>query len=633
MKKRFKRFLAMGIGMLMLFSISAATSARAETTEKPGTPVIQHDNWTGAASYNIEMNMWWGNNGTEATLYENDIKVETKTLTDNSPQAQNVKFEIKNKAKGTYDYKVELANKYGKSTSATISVKVTEDIVESVPVPEGLTAKAASDKEITVEWKAVTGATAYNLKVDGKVVENVTSPYSHKDLLGNSSHTYSVQAVTAKGVSAWSDEVKATTNETVATEKPAVPANVKATGISASIVKLDWDKVDNATSYEVEADGKVVEVTETTYSDGGLQANTEHSYRVRAKNNIGTSDWTSLVTAKTLDGTATPEVTKKSLIGYWHNFDNGSTNIRLKDVASEWDIVDVAFPISKDRATMEFTPYNCTEEEFKADVKALQAQGKKVLISVGGADGAIDLENKEAEDKFVNSMTEIISKYGFDGLDIDFEGASVCLEAGDTDFKNPKSPKVVHLISATRTLLDKFGADFMLTMAPETAYVQGGVYAYNNTWGAYLPVIHALRDRLNIIHVQHYNGSDIMGLDGVTYKQGTADFHVAITEMLIQGFPIAGNPNNMFPGLRADQVGIGIPACPKAATSGYTPVAEMQKALDYLINGKSYGGKYQLVNKDGYKDFRGLMTWSINWDLASNSEFSKSYRPFFDAMK
>lgn len=632
MKKRFKRFLSIGIGMLMLFSVSLDTNVNAKTMNKPTTPVIQHDNWTGAASFNIEMNMWWGNNGTEATLYENDIKIETKTLVDNTPQAQNVKFEIKNRAKGTYEYKLELSNKYGKSTSTTISVNVTEDIVESVPVPKGLTAKAKSDKEITVEWNNVTDAKGYNLKVDGKVIENVTNPYAHKDLLGNSSHTYSVQAVTSKGVSPWSDEVKATTNKTIATEKPTTPMNLKAEGISTSIIKLDWNKVDNAISYEVEVDGKIVEIKETTYSDGGLQPNTEHSYRVRAKNNVGTSDWTSLVKAKTLDKTVPSKVTKKSLIGYWHNFDNGSTNIRLKDVSSEWDIVDVAFPISKDRATMEFKPYNCTEEEFKSDIKSLQAQGKKVLISVGGADGAIDLVNKEAEDKFVNSMTEIIAKYGFDGLDIDFEGASVCLEAGDTDFKNPKSPKVVHLISATRRILDKFGADFMLTMAPETAYVQGGIYAYNNTWGAYLPVIHALRDRLNMIHVQHYNGSDIMGLDGVTYKQGTADFHVAITEMLIQGFKIAGNPNNVFPGLRADQVGIGIPACPKASSTGYTPVPEMKKALDYLINGKSYGGKYQLVNKSGYKDLGGLMTWSINWDLASNNEFSKNYRPFFDAM-
>jgi hypothetical protein len=37
--------------------------------------------------------------------------------------------------------------------------------------------------------------------------------------------------------------------------------------------------------------------------------------------------------------------------------------------------------------------------------------------------------------------------------------------------------------------------------------------------------------------------------------------------------------------------------------------------LDYLCAGKSFGGKYQLADPRGYPKFRGLMTWSINWDL------------------
>lgn len=634
MKGKFKKIFAIGISALMLLSTSGAMSTIAATGDKPATPAIQHNNWSGANDYTIEMNMWWGTNGTEATLYENGAKLETVQLQDNTPNAQQVKFDIKNKAKGSYEYKVELSNQYGKSTSQTITVNVTQELKEVISVPTDLKATALSEKEIKVEWSDVKDATSYNLKVDGKVIENVKSPYNHSDLTGNTTHTYSVQAVTPKGTSEWSTEVKATTNAPEVTEKPATPANVKAVAISSSIIKLDWSSVDNATSYEVEVDGKIVEVIENTYSHGALEPKSEHSYKVRAKNKIGESAWSEVVKATTLEEINNPGVGSKALIGYWHNFDNGSTNIRLKDVSSAWDIIDVAFPESaSDRATMEFSPYNCTEEEFKADIKELQAKGKKVIISIGGQNGTLELTSKEAEDKFVNSMIDIISTYGFDGIDIDLEGSTVCLEAGDTDFKNPKSPKIVHLISAIRTICDKFGPDFMLTMAPETAYVQGGIYSYNNTWGAYLPVIHALRDKLDILHVQHYNGSDIEGLDGVTYRQGTADFHVAITEMLIQGFPIARDTNNMFPGLRPDQVAIGVPACTKAANSGYTETAEMQKALDYLINGKSFGGKYKLVNEQGYKDFRGLMTWSINWDAASNYEFSTAYRSYFDSLK
>jgi len=59
----------------------------------------------------------------------------------------------------------------------------------------------------------------------------------------------------------------------------------------------------------------------------------------------------------------------------------------------------------------------------------------------------------------------------------------------------------------------------------------------------------------------------MLGLDGVCYSQGTAGFHVAMTEMLLQGFSVAGHSVN-FPALRQDQVAFGIPASPQAAGGG-----------------------------------------------------------------
>ena len=191
-----------------------------------------------------------------------------------------------------------------------------------------------------------------------------------------------------------------------------------------------------------------------------------------------------------------------------------------------------------------------------------------------------------------------------------------------------------HLISATRTICDHYGPGFILSMAPEVAYVQGGITAYATNWGAYLPIIHALRDKLTYIHVQHYNCGGNAALDGKNYNQGTADFEVAMAEMLLNGFPIAGNANNIFPPLRQDQVVIGLPACAAAAPSGgYINPSEMKRALDYLIKGKGFGGAYKLANTAGYAGFRGLMTWSVNWDAKSNYEFSNNYRAYFGAVQ
>lgn len=246
---------------------------------------------------------------------------------------------------------------------------------------------------------------------------------------------------------------------------------------------------------------------------------------------------------------------ERILVGYWHNFDNGSVNIRLRDVSPDFDVIQVAFaePVGGPASgNMAFTPYNASINDFKADIRELQGKGKKVLISVGGANGTVDLSSEQARQTFVQTMKSIIDTYGFDGLDIDLEGSSLSLNGGDTDFRNPTTPRIVNLISGVREILNSYGSDFMLTMAPETAYVQGGYVAYGGPWGAYLPVIYAFRDQLDYLHVQHYNSGPMTALDGRSYVQGTADFQVAMAEMLLQGFNVGGNANYKFPALRPE---------------------------------------------------------------------------------
>ncbi|GIO31256.1 MULTISPECIES: carbohydrate-binding protein [Paenibacillus] len=335
-------------------------------------------------------------------------------------------------------------------------------------------------------------------------------------------------------------------------------------------------------------------------------------------------------------------VTGKTMVGYWHNFDNGSGFIRLRDVSPKFDVINVSFaePASgATNGTIAFMPYNYTDADFKADIAYLQSQGKKVIISIGGANGQVQLASTAARDNFVNSVTAIIEKYGFDGLDVDFEGHSLYLNAGDNDFKHPTTPVIVNLISALRTINDHFGTDrFYLTMAPETFFVQLGYSFYggsciscDNRAGAYLPVIYATRDILDWLQVQNYNSGPITGLDDQYHNMGTADFHVAMADMLLTGFPVAKNQNSFFPALRPDQVVLGLPANANAG-GGFTSVSEVQKALDALIKGIQLPGYKMRGNTGGYPDFRGLMTWSINWDRYNNFEFSNSHRAYLDAL-
>ena len=323
----------------------------------------------------------------------------------------------------------------------------------------------------------------------------------------------------------------------------------------------------------------------------------------------------------------------KLLVGYWHNFDNGTGIINLRDVSSKWDVINVSFgETGADRSTIVFSPCYGTEASFKSDIDYLHSLGKKVVLSIGGQNGVLLLPDATAKQNFISSVEALIDKYGFDGIDIDLE-SGMNLNGGDTDFKNPTTPQITNLISSLHTLAAHYGSNFILSMAPETAYVQGGFTAYGGIWGAYRPLIYGTRDILTYIHVQHYNAGSGMGMDGISYAQGTADFEVAMADMLLHGFPIAGNSNNLFPALREDQVMIGLPACPSAAPSGgYITPTEMKKALDYIIKGISFGGKYKLANQNGYPGFKGLMSWSVNWDAKSNYEFTTNYRAYFDGL-
>ncbi|MEV6494977.1 glycosyl hydrolase family 18 protein [Actinoplanes sp. NPDC051633] len=336
---------------------------------------------------------------------------------------------------------------------------------------------------------------------------------------------------------------------------------------------------------------------------------------------------------------------KHALIGYLHaSFANGSGYVRMADVPADWDIINLAFgePTSPTSGDIRFTlcpaaecPGVETEASFIAAIRAKRQAGKKVLLSIGGANGQVQLTTTAARDAFVRSVSAIIDRYGLDGVDVDFEGHSLSLNPNDTDFRNPTTPVVVNLIAALRSLKARYGSGFVLTMAPETFFVQLGYQFYgpgpsnsrDARAGSYLPVIYALRNDLTVLHVQDYNSGPIVGLDGQYHTMGGADFHIAMTDMLLAGFPVMGGAT--FPALREDQVAFGAPSSVSAG-NGYVGPAGVQQAVNCLVRGQSCGG--YTVRSGLNPGFRGLMTWSINWDRYYGWEFRTNHEPFLNAL-
>ncbi|MBC9715218.1 glycoside hydrolase family 18 protein [Streptomyces sp. TRM66268-LWL] len=423
---------------------------------------------------------------------------------------------------------------------------------------------------------------------------------------------------------------------------PAAPTGLTAGTPTSTTIPLSWSAVPGATRYTVyRGTTQVTTVSGTSATVSGLTPATAYTFQVTAGNSAGDSPKSAAVTATTTSGGGEPggDLPAHALVGYLHaSFANGSGYTRMADVPESWDIINLAFgePTSVTSGDIRFKlcpqtecPGVESEAEFKAAIDAKQAAGKKVLISIGGQNGQVQLASTAARDAFVASVSKIINEYGLDGLDIDFEGHSLSLQTGDTDFRNPTSPVIVNLIQAIKTLKAKYGSKFVLTMAPETFFVQLGYQYYGSgPWGgqdpragAYLPVIHALRDDLTLLHVQDYNSGSIMGLDNQYHSMGGADFHIAMTDMLLTGFPVAGNADRVFPALRPEQVAIGLPASTNAG-NGHTSPAEVNKALDCLTK-KTNCGTYQTHGT--WPTLRGLMTWSINWDRFNGWEFSRNF--------
>jgi chitinase len=310
---------------------------------------------------------------------------------------------------------------------------------------------------------------------------------------------------------------------------------------------------------------------------------------------------------------------KHALVGYWHNFNNGSGVIRLADVDNTWDVIVIAFADDVGNGTVAFNldPV-LNKAQFIADVATKRAQGKKVVLSFGGQNGTVTLNNATNVANFVNSTAAIMNEYGFDGIDIDLEsGANVSWGA----------PVIGNMITAVKQLDQQF-PNLYLSMAPEHPYVHGGMIAATGIWGAYLPIIDGLRNELDLLHVQLYNnGSLATPYASQPLQAGTVDFMVASVKMLIEGFPVANN--TQFAGLRPDQVAIGVPSGSRAAGSGFVTIADLNNAVNCLAKLVGCGA---IRPNQAYPDFRGVMTWSINWDVADGRPFSIPVNANLDAL-
>ena len=294
--------------------------------------------------------------------------------------------------------------------------------------------------------------------------------------------------------------------------------------------------------------------------------------------------------------------------GYWHNFCNGSTNLKLIDVPSYYDMICVAFTestVTPGEVTFELdhdltiAVGGYSKKQFIQDIKDLQSKGQHVIISVGGANGRISINSEEAADKFASSLSAIIKEYGFEGVDIDLEGSAV----SGTEY----------IARGLRKLHNEFGDDFIITMAPETYYM----HKADGLMGAYYRLATEIKDILTICYPQFYNAGGDIGYNDFNARYPSQSFITSLATMYIEN------------GLRPDQLAIGVPAMSSAAGSGYITTDNLKEVVNSLVYKKTLDG---FTPPREYKTLRGVMTWSINWDGTQNYAWAKSMSELMDSL-
>jgi chitinase len=312
-----------------------------------------------------------------------------------------------------------------------------------------------------------------------------------------------------------------------------------------------------------------------------------------------------------------------SLIGYWTGSDRGKT-LPLDAVSPNWDVVIVAFAVPDHHApegTLAFQPPNATSpESFKAAIATLHGQGRKVLLSLGGGGQIFTLDHDASVPVFVSCASRLVREYGFDGIDLDFETPSLMLAPGDSDFRRPTTPGIVHMIAALKQLHAQLGPDFLITLVPEGPQMGAGHVTYGGQFGSYLPIAYGIRDILTFVDAQDYNTPPLEGLDGEIYQAGSVDYHAAMTELLLQGFPIGGQTLT-YPAIPQNQVAVGFYV-------EETDVPTVAASMRYLIEGKRpQGASYSLRQSGGYPRMLGAMFWNIDEDWSRGYAFSNVIGP------
>ncbi len=310
------------------------------------------------------------------------------------------------------------------------------------------------------------------------------------------------------------------------------------------------------------------------------------------------------------------------LVGYWYEWGGEGQHNNPVDLLnsnellnSAYNVIDISFLYTWEPYAMPtFEAFSPTSKEgIQRGIKSLQNAGKKVILSMGGATGGEMRFRQDQTDQLTATFIKYMDEYGFDGIDIDWEGGAL----GDRESQQT----TISALKEAKKIQNSKGKEFMLTMAPELPYLK-----YNTEGGnqaSYIPFLKGLDGLYDFINPQYYNGwafgpfvdeeeKNYLGIntsyisnDDTEYR---GEFYYLVTKYLTTK---KSAQNDFYEKIPTNKFVLG------AATN--EPAGRGAATRDSIYK------SYVLLENDNIH-IRGLMTWAINYDAVSNWMFETWFK-------
>lgn len=276
----------------------------------------------------------------------------------------------------------------------------------------------------------------------------------------------------------------------------------------------------------------------------------------------------------------------------------------------------------------------------KAYIDSLHSAGMKAMLSLGGASTSVSNTSVDFhqvlslasspdvfQTTFVNSLMNLVTQYGFDGVDFDIEQG---LGVGGT-FANPTGD--IRVLANIINTLHNNNPSLLISLAPQVANISA-TSGFDATWGNYASLIMQTHSALSWVGIQIYNTGCAYGIDHVCYADdaNSPNLSVAMATDLLENWPLtdaAGRSTGFQPYisyLQPSQVVLGYPAPNSRGVSDGLPakpttvIKRAIKCLKTATLGSDSCDTY--VPPRAYSTMGGVFEWEATYDQDNNFKFA-----------